>query len=118
MDDIPIALADLPANIAILLRSCVSGILESAALGDRAVPLDFGRPINVGSINGRSRIYSISGSQRGNKTVISIAFNQPCDMVAATALIQGGGSASIEPAVLDFLNSLTILKWTETALGL
>jgi hypothetical protein len=39
-------------------------------------------------------------------------------MVAATALLAPGAPASLEPAVLSFLNSDRMLKWAEIALGL
>jgi len=49
---------------------------------------------------------------------LSLAFNQRCDMVAATVLVGPGAPASLEPAVLAFLNSDGMLKWAEIALGL
>jgi hypothetical protein len=107
--------------------NCTSGIADDedlAGMGDlsligrQAVPVGVGRPITIGSMHGRSRTYSVSGSQNRNETVISIAFNQRCDMVAATVLLQDGASASIEQAVMDFLNSENMLKWAETTLGL
>ena len=107
--------------------NCTTGIADDADLermgdleliGRQAMPLDAGRPISVGSMQGRSRAYSISGSQNRTETVISIALNQRCDMVAATVLLQDGASPSIELAVMGFLNSATMLKWAEVTLGL
>ena len=62
-----------------------------------------------------SRGYRVEGSRN---TALSLAFNQRCDMVAATALVGPGAPASLEPAVLAFLNSERMLKWAEVALGL
>jgi hypothetical protein len=87
-------------------------------IGRQATPLGAGRPITVGSMQGRSRAYSLSDSQNRNETVISIAFNERCDMLAATVLLQHGALAAIEPAVMDLLNSATMLKWAEATLGL
>lgn len=66
-------------------------------------------------MHGRSRAYRVEGN--GN-TALSLAFNQRCDMVAATALVGPGAPASLEPAVLAFLNSDRMLQWAEIALGL
>jgi hypothetical protein len=107
--------------------NCTSGIADDedlAGMGDlhligrQAIPMGVGRPITVGIMQGRSRTYRIGGSQNQNEAAISIAFNQRCDMVAATVLLQDGASAPIEQAVMDFLNSETMLKWSETTLGL
>jgi hypothetical protein len=107
--------------------NCTTGVADDEDLrgmGDlqliagQATPVGAGRPITIGSMNGRTRIYRVVSSQGGNQTVISIVFNQRCDMVAATAVLSHGGSPLTEPAVLDFLNSDTILKWVDTTLGL
>lgn len=87
-------------------------------IGRQTMPVGVGRPITIGSMHGRSRTNSVNGSQNWKETLISIAFNQRCDMVAATFLLQGGTSASIEQAAIDFLNSETMLKWAESTLGL
>ncbi|NOJ43649.1 hypothetical protein [Bradyrhizobium australiense] len=107
--------------------NCATGIADDtdleqmgdlALIGGQAKPLGAGRPITVGSMRGRTRAYSVSAAQNRNGAVISLAFNQRCDMVAATVLLQHGASTSIEPAVLEFLNSEIMLKWAETTLGL
>ena len=102
--------------------NCTTGIADDEDLdrmgdldliGERVMPIGPGRPITVGSMQGRSRVYSLSG-----RTVLAIAFNERCDMVAATALLAHKPSPAIESAVIDFLNSETMLKWTEVTLGL
>jgi hypothetical protein len=107
--------------------NCTTGIADDSDLdlmgdldlfGRPALALGPGRPITVGSMRGRSRIYRFSGSRRSNETVISTAFNERCDMVAATVLLEQDGPAVIEAAVIDFLNSEAMLKWTEVTLGL
>jgi hypothetical protein len=107
--------------------NCTTGIADDADLdrmgdleliGRQAMPLGAGRPITVGSMQGRSRAYSLSVSQNRNETVISIAFNERCDMVAATVLLELDALPAIEPAVVDLLNSATMLKWAEATLGL
>ncbi|MBP0109916.1 MULTISPECIES: hypothetical protein [Bradyrhizobium] len=103
--------------------NCATGIADDGDLeqmGDlaligKATPIAAGREIVVGAMRGRSRAYRIEGHRNA---ALSLAFNQRCDMVAATALVGQGAPASLEPAVLAFLNSDRMLKWAEIALGL
>jgi hypothetical protein len=103
--------------------NCATGVADDGDLeqmGDlaligNATPIGAGKEIIVGPMRGRSRTYRV---ERNSKTALSLAFNQRCDMVAATALVGPGEPASLEPAVLAFLNSDRILKWAEIALGL
>lgn len=103
--------------------NCTTGVAEDGDLeqmGDlaligKATPVGPGREIVVGPMRGRSRAYRVEGNR---STALSLAFNQRCDMVAATALVGPGAPASLEPAVLAFLKSERMLKWAEIALGL
>lgn len=103
--------------------NCATGVADDADLeqmGDLALigkttPIGAGREIIVGPMRGRSRVYRVEGKRHA---ALSLAFNQRCDMVAATALVAPGAPASLEPAVLAFLNSDRMLKWAEIALGL
>jgi hypothetical protein len=105
------------------LHDCATGVADDGDLeqmGDlaldwQATPIGAGREIIVGPMRGRSRAYRVEGNRNA---ALSLAFNQRCDMVAATALVGPGASASLEPAVLAFLNSDRMLKWAEIALGL
>lgn len=85
------------------------------ALVGKATPIGAGREIVVGPMRGRSRAYRIEGNRNA---ALSLAFNQRCDMVAATALVGPGAPLSLELEVLAFLNSDLMLKWAEVALGL
>jgi hypothetical protein len=107
--------------------NCTTGITDDAELdrmGDldliarRTVPLGPGRPITIAAMQGRSRIYRAGGPRGANEAVISTAFNERCDMVAATALTEHERPAAIEAAVIEFLNSEAMVKWTEITLGL
>jgi hypothetical protein len=103
--------------------NCATGVADDGDLeqmGDlaligKATPVAAGREIIVGPMRGRSRPYRIEGN---DGAALSLAFNQRCDMVAATALTGPGAPASVEPAVMAFLNSERMLKWAEIALGL
>jgi hypothetical protein len=122
--------ADCGAEVHLYLRAkigscnCVTGVSDDTEL-DRmsdfdligeASPLGAGRQINVGRMQGRSRVYAL-GKPAG-KVAISVAFNDRCDMVVATAIVSRDRSESIEPAVLSFLNSGTVLHWAEVTLGI
>ena len=54
-------------------------------------------------MSGRARAFGVGGAPSQSETAISLAYNERCDMVAATVLLQRGPPASIEPAVLAFL---------------
>ncbi|MGX9431457.1 MULTISPECIES: hypothetical protein [Bradyrhizobium] len=103
--------------------NCATGVADDGdleqmsdlALIGKATPISAGREIIVGPMRGRSRAYRVEGNRNA---ALLLAFNQRCDMVAATALVGPGAPASLEPAVLAFLNSDLMLKWAEVALGL
>jgi len=100
--------ADCGAEVTLYLRAkigfcnCVTGVSDDAEL-DRmsdfdllgaVSPLGAGRTISVGRMQGR------------------------CDMLVATAVMPHDRLAAIEPGVLAFLNSATVLRWAEVSLGL
>ena len=87
-------------------------------IGGEVAALGPGRTITVGSMQGRSRVYALTARDRRGKSVVAIAFNERCDMIAATAVLQDERPATIEPAIVAFLNSRTVLRWAEAALGL
>src|SRR3954469_1834901 len=103
--------------------NCTTGVADDGDLeqmGDlaligKATPLGAGREIIVGPMRGRSRAYRVEGNRNA---ALLLAYNQRCDMVAATVLVGPGAPASLEPAVLAFLNDDRMLKWAEIALGL
>jgi hypothetical protein len=84
---------------------------ESSALGA-------GRPIGVHWMKGRSRGYVVGGRGAVAKLVLSIAFNDRCDVIVATATVGSDERAAQEGAVLEFLNIDLVLSWAETTLGL
>jgi len=119
--------ADCGAEVNLYLRAkigfcnCVTGVSDDAELErmsdfdlvGEGTPLGAGRQIAVGRMQGRSRAYALR-----NATAISVAFNDRCDMVVATAVASGDRPAAIEPGVIAFLNSQTVLRWAEITLGI
>ena len=125
--------ADCGAEVSLYLRAklgscnCTTGIAEDADLdrmsdldlvGGEVSPLDAGRPIAVGSMKGRSRAYALTGGNRPGKSALSVAFNDRCDMIVATAVVLHDQAVTIEPDVMEFLNSRSVLHWAEIVLGL
>lgn len=87
-------------------------------VGGEVSPLDAGRPIAVGSMKGRSRAYALTARNQPGKSALSVAFNDRCDMIVATAVVPHDQAATIEPGVMELLNSRSVLHWAEIALGL
>jgi hypothetical protein len=101
-------------------------------LGSEISALGPGQPIEVHAMKGRSRSYAVrASSDKSAKTVLSLAFNDRCDVVVATVVAgtvvagtvaAGTVAAGKEPlaheqAVLEFLNGDLILSWVDVVLG-
>jgi hypothetical protein len=66
-------------------------------------------------MKGRSRGYAVGA--RSAKSVLSLAFNNRCDVIVAT-VVAGDAPVAQEQAVLEFLNGDLVLRWAEVVLGL
>ena len=124
--------ADCGAEVTVYLRAklgfcdCTAGVANDDDLdrmGDldlvgKASPLGAGRPVSIAWMKGRSRAYRLDTANASAKTVISIAYNERCDMIAATAVLGHDRPAAAEPDVIAFLNGSTVMRWAEIALGL
>jgi hypothetical protein len=125
--------ADCGANVKLYLRAkigfcnCDSGVADDSELdrmsdfyliGGAVTPLGAGRPVQIGGMKGRSRAYTLNGSDATGRSAISIAFNDRCDMAVATVVLPHDRPGLIEPGVIVFLNSPAALRWVETTLGL
>jgi hypothetical protein len=87
-------------------------------VGGEVSPLGAGRPIAIAGMKGRSRTYTLPARNRLGKSAISVAFSDRCDMIVATVVLPHDRPATIEPGVMEFLNSGTVLHWAEVALGI
>jgi hypothetical protein len=83
----------------------------------QAQPRGPGRPVKVGWMFGRSRAYAAPDGKT-NENLLSVAFNDDCDVVVALATLGDGDPASLEPGVLAFLNSTPMVLWAKKELGL
>jgi hypothetical protein len=81
-------------------------------------PIGSGREVNVRSMKGRSRAYLVPATKTGVRSALSFALHERCDLVVATAAIDGGQPEADERAVLEFLNNDVVRRWVEVTLGL
>jgi hypothetical protein len=124
--------ADCGAGIDVYVRpkigfcNCSTGVsddaeLERVADTELVSPdiraLDSGHPVKVGWMQGLGRAYRTSESKAGGH-LLSVAFNDECDVVVAVAKLGDGDPAVGEPAVIAFLNSRPMLLWAKKELGL
>jgi len=106
--------------------NCSTGVSDDAELervGDTDLvsadvrPLGPGRPIKVGWMEGLVRAYRVSGAT-ADKRLLSVAFNDECDVVVAVAALGNGDPAAAGPAIMAFLNSKPMVLWAKKELGL
>jgi hypothetical protein len=124
--------AECAAEVNLYLRAklgfcnCVTGIADDsdldgmgdvALVGGAVAPLGDGRPVAIGWMKGRARAYARAGGER-DEAVLSVAFNDRCDMVVATIVLPRDRLAAVESNVIAFLNSETVLHWTRITLGI
>jgi hypothetical protein len=108
--------------------NCQTGVADDEEL-DRVSDTDLfsgersaigpGQPIRVHWMKGRSRSYAVgapAGTSGSAKSVLSIAYNNSCDVIVAT-VIAGKSPAAGEKAVLGFLNSERMRNWAVVVLG-
>ena len=69
-------------------------------------------------MNGRSRAYTLNSRGAPGKTLVSVVYNERCDMIAATAVTGSDRPETIEPRVIEFLGGSTAMHWAEVKLGL
>lgn len=105
--------------------NCTTGVSDDAELervgdmeliGEKYKPTTVGHTIAVAWMKGRSRPYDVAG--RADGSTLALAFNDHCDVIVATAVVPDGLAARVEPALLAFLNSDTVIDWAKEALGL
>jgi hypothetical protein len=125
--------ADCGAEVNLYIRAkigfcnCATGVSDDdelnrlsdfSLMGDQHSVLGPGHPIAVAWMKGRSRSYSVAGPYRAVQSALAVAFNDHCDAIVATIVVGHDRPAVIEPGVIEFLNSKTILRWAEVTLGL
>jgi hypothetical protein len=124
--------ADCGAQVNVYVRpkigfcNCATGVSDDTEL-ERVADTDLlraktrslgpGRPIKVGWMRGLSRSYAASDGETGER-LVSVAYNDECDVVVAVARFANGDPAVLEPAILAFLNTNPMVLWAKKELGL
>lgn len=125
--------SDCGTEVTVFIRAkigfcnCSTGVADDEEL-DRISDFDLfdnqlsalgpGEPIAVAWMKGRARAFSLGPALRLGRSALSVGFNNRCDAVVATAVTGVERPAAIQPTVLEFLNSRTVLHWAEVTLGL
>ena len=78
-------------------------------------PLGPGSPVKIGWMRGLSRLYRAS-DEKAN--LLSVAFNDECDVVVAVASLGKADPNVVAPALVSFLNSTPMVLWAKKELGL
>ena len=127
------AAADCGTPVTLYVRAkigfcnCTTGVADDAELerigdlellGGKVAAQGAGRLIAVAHMKGRSRSYALTASNQPGNSALSIGYNDRCDALVATAVVQHDRPAEVEARVLEFLNTPTVLRWAEVTLGL
>ncbi|HEY4406448.1 MAG TPA: hypothetical protein VGN55_17515 [Xanthobacteraceae bacterium] len=124
--------ADCGSEINLYLRAkvgfcnCATGVSDDADL-DRVSDLELfseefvglidGRPVDVGRLKGRSRLYRVKIPYAGAHDMWQIGFNDKCDVAVATVLTDPNRLSEAEGLALDFLGSDPVQRWAAAELG-
>ena len=107
--------------------NCLTGVSDDTELdrlsdfnlmGGKPQVLAAGHEIKIAWMKGRSRAYAVSEPYHAPSSVLAIAFNDRCDAIVATATVAHDVPKTLEPSVIDFLNSEVVVHWAEVTLGL
>ena len=125
--------ADCGTEVVVYIRAkigfcnCATGVSDDEELdrisdydllGNKLAAQGPGREIKVAWMKGRSRAFKVGGAPTAGQSALSVGFNDHCDAIVATAVHGAEQSTTVEPVVLEFLNSKTVIGWAEVALGL
>jgi hypothetical protein len=82
---------------------------------DAGAARDAGHVINVGWMKGRLRAY---GPDKAHTTAFAIAYNNDSNALVATVVSNDTQPDGVEPTIIGFLNSESMLRWVSSTLGL
>jgi hypothetical protein len=92
-------------------------VADNELISPQARPVGPGRPVKIGWMRGLSRVYAMS-DEKPNERLMSVAFNDECDVVVALASLGNADPAAVAPAVMAFLKSTPMVLWAKKELGL
>ena len=123
---------DCGAEINLYLRAkigfcnCTTGVADDDDLdrvgdlklfSDAFVGLTDGRPVSVGRMQGRSRLYHVTIPYAAPRDMLAIGFNDQCDVAVATVLADRDRLGQAEALALDFLGADLVQHWAAAELG-
>jgi hypothetical protein len=106
--------------------NCSTGVSDDAELervadtdlvSPKTKPSGASRPVKIGWMRGLARPYGVADGE-ASETLLSVAYNDECDVVVAVAALGDGDPAVIEPKVINFLNTRPMVLWAKKELGL
>ena len=124
---------DCGTTVTVYLRAkigfcnCTTGVADDEELerigdldllGGKAAAHGDGRPIAVAHMKGRSRSYALIGDHHPSRSALSIGYNDRCDAVVATVVVEHDRARELEGSALALLKGPTVMRWTEMTLGL
>ena len=92
-------------------------VADTDLISPKVRPLGPASPVKIGWMRGLSRPYLVSDEKPGER-LLSIAFNDECDVVVALASLGRADPSVVAPAVISFLNSTPMVLWAKKELGL
>jgi hypothetical protein len=124
--------ADCGAKVDVYVRpkigfcNCSTGVSDDTELervadtdlvSPKTKPSGVSRPVKIGWMRGLARPYWVADGE-ASETLLSVAYNDECDVVVAVAALGEGDPAVIEPKVIAFLNTNPMVLWAKKELGL
>jgi hypothetical protein len=92
-------------------------VADTDLVSAKVRPLGPSSPVKIGWMHGLSRAYAAT-EEKPDEHLLSVAFNDECDVVVAVASLGKADPNAVAPAVLSFLNSTPMVLWAKTELGL
>jgi hypothetical protein len=92
-------------------------VADTDLISPKVRPLGPSSPVKIGWMRGLSRSY-LASDEKPDKRLLSVAFNDECDVVVALASFGKGDPTVVAPAVISFLSSRSMVLWAKKELGL
>jgi hypothetical protein len=90
-------------------------VADTEFVSPKVQPLGPSSPVKIGWMQGLSRTY-LASDEKAN--LLSVAFNDECDVVVAVASLGKADPNAVAPVVLSFLGSTPMVLWAKKELGL
>jgi hypothetical protein len=92
-------------------------VADTDLISPKVQPFGPSSPVKIGWMHGLSRAY-LASDDKPSERLLSVAFNDECDVVVAVASLGKADPNAVVPAVLSFLKSTPMVLWAKKELGL